>query len=76
MPPPVEPPMSLLYHDPDPLPELDEEATVTDLVKRIHELTARYSETMVEHRGLSRFVVGEYLKYKEFYDEESTHDHR
>jgi hypothetical protein len=43
-------------------------ATVVDLVKRIHELTARYSTSLIEHRGLSRFALGEYQKYKEFYE--------
>jgi hypothetical protein len=71
MPLPVEPPASLLYSEPEPLTELNESrATVVDLVKRIHELTARYSNTLVEHRGLSRFAVGEFTKYKEFYEEQ------
>lgn len=71
----MEPPASLLYQEPDPLPDLDvDRATVVDLVKRIHELTARYSTSLIEHRGLSRFTLGEYQKYKEFYDEQGS-DH-
>lgn len=69
LPPPVEPPASLLYSEPEPLPELDEQTTTAvDLVKRIHELTARYSHSMIEHRGLSRFVLDEHEKYQQFYD--------
>lgn len=69
LPPPVAPPASLLYSEPEPLPDLDEEAaTVIDLVKRIHELTARYSHSMIEHRGLSQFVRQEHEKYRQFYD--------
>jgi hypothetical protein len=65
---PVEPPQSLLYQEPEPLPDLDvDRATVVDLVKRIHELTARYSTSLIEHRGLSRFALGEYTQYKQFY---------
>lgn len=71
MPLPVEPPASLLYQEPQPLHDLDvDRATVMDLVKRIHELTARYSTSLIEHRGLSRFAVGEYTKYKQFYEEQ------
>jgi hypothetical protein len=48
---------------------------VVDLVKRIHELTARYSNTLVEHRGLSRFAMGEFTKYRQFYEEqEASHE--
>lgn len=69
--PPVEPPASLLYKEQEPIPDLDEStATVDDLVKRIHELTARLTNSIVEHRGLSRFVVDEYQRYKQFYDEQ------
>ena len=76
MPLPVEPPASLLYQEPDPLPDLDvDRATVVDLVKRIHELTARYSTSLIEHRGLSRFALGEYQKYKEFYEEQRGDHH-
>lgn len=75
MPLPVEPPNSLLYQEPEPLPDLDvDRSTVLDLVKRIHELTARYSTSLIEHRGLSRFAVGEYQKYKQFYEEQGN-DH-
>lgn len=76
MPPPVEPPASLLYQEPETLPDLDvDRATVVDLVKRIHELTARYSNQLVEHRGLSRFAVGEFMKYRQFYEEqEASHE--
>lgn len=75
MPLPVEPPNSLLYQEPEPLPELDvDRATVMDLVKRIHELTARYSTSLIEHRGLSRFARGEYTKYKQFYEQQGV-DH-
>lgn len=69
IPPPVEPPASLLYEEPEPLPELDvERATVVDLVRRIHELTARLSHTVIEHRGLSRFALEQYLDAKTLYD--------
>lgn len=68
LPPPVEPPESLLDHAEEPLPALTEQATEVDLVKRIHELTARLSNRIIEHRGLSEFVVDEYQRYKKLYD--------
>lgn len=68
MPPPVDPPQSLLDHQEEPLPDLPEGATEVDLVKRIHELTARLTTRIIEHRGLSRFVVDEYQRYKVFYE--------
>lgn len=70
LPPPVEPPASLLDHQEDPLPELTEQATEVDLVKRIHELTARLTNRIIEHRGLSQFVVEEYRRYQEFYKDQ------
>lgn len=71
LPPPVEPPASLLDHQEDPLPELTEQATEVDLVKRIHELTARLTNRIIEHRGLSQFVVEEYRRYRAFYDDQA-----
>jgi hypothetical protein len=67
----VEPPASLLDHQEDPLPELTEQATEVDLVKRIHELTARLTNRIIEHRGLSQFVVEEYRRYQEFYKDQA-----
>ena len=71
LPPPVEPPASLLDHEEAPLPELAEGATEVDLVKRIHELTARLTNRIIEHRGLSQFVVEEYRRYHEFYQDQA-----
>jgi hypothetical protein len=42
-----------------------------DLVKRIHELTARLTNRIIEHRGLSQFVVEEYRRYQEFYKDQA-----
>jgi hypothetical protein len=67
----VEPPASLLDHQEDPLPDLPEQATEVDLVKRIHELTARLTNRIIEHRGLSQFVVEEYRRYRAFYDDQA-----
>ena len=71
LPPPVEPPASLLDHEEAPLPELAEGATEVDLVKRIHELTARLTNRIIEHRGLSQFVLDEYRRYQEFYKDQA-----
>lgn len=68
LPPPVEPPVSLLDHEEAPLPNLPEGATEVDLVKRIHELTARLANRIIEHRGLSQFVLDEYRRYQYFYE--------
>ena len=71
LPPPVDPPVSLLDHEEAPLPELTEGATEVDLVKRIHELTARLTNRIIEHRGLSQFVLDEYRRYKQLYDNQA-----
>ena len=71
MPPPVEPPASLLDHEEEPLPALTDGATEVDLVKRIHELTARLSNRIIEHRGLSRFALDEYRRYRQFYEHQA-----
>lgn len=71
IPPPVEPPASLLDHAEEPLPALPEGATEVDLVRRIHELTARLANRIIEHRGLSEFVVDEYRRYKQLYDNQA-----
>lgn len=71
IPPPIEPPASLLYKEKEPLAELDEHAsTDVDLVKRIHELTARLADEIIEHRGLSHFVIEQHRSYKQFYEEQ------
>lgn len=68
LPPPSEPPLSLLYQDEDPLPELDlYQTTPLDLVKRIHELTARNLKCSLEHKGLSHYVITQSDAYKRFY---------
>ena len=61
--------MSLLYEEAGALTELDAEHTqAVDLVKRIHELTARNVKCMVEHRGLSEYVTTQSHAYKQFYE--------
>lgn len=71
LPPPVEPPASLLYQGAEPLPEFDEMTTTeVDLVKRIHELTARLANAIIEHRGLSEFVLQQHQSYRRFYEEQ------
>lgn len=74
LPPPVEPPVSLLDHEEAPLPDLTEQATEVDLVKRIHELTARLTNRIIEHRGLSQFVLEEHRRYKQFYASQAENE--
>lgn len=74
LPPPVAPPVSLLDHAEPPLPDLPEGATEVDLVKRIHELTARLTNRIIEHRGLSQFALEEYRRYQQFYRDQAESD--
>lgn len=65
----TQPPTSLLYRDPEPLPVLPATATVEDYRTAIDTIAVRYGNCTITHRGLTEYVQQEYTLNQQFHSQ-------